>query len=55
MIGALSYLGLIVGVVVGAWWLRRWWAPVDSYYEREHKDPPIFDAGGFLGGDRGLW
>jgi hypothetical protein len=43
-----------LAVMAFAWWARRRWKEVDSYYEREHKDPPVFDAGGFMGGDRGL-
>ncbi len=49
-------LGVIVGgcvvVAVAARWLTRRWNTIDSYHEREHGDPPVFDAGSFLGGDR---
>lgn len=46
-------LGAGVAVVVAfAWWARRRDNNVDSYYEREHQDPPAFDAGSWLGGDR---
>lgn len=49
-------LGVIVGgmvfVAVAARWLTRRWHSVDSYHEREHRDPPVFDAGDYLGGGR---
>ncbi len=45
MLGLIG-LGVAAAAVVGfAWWARRRWKDVDSYYEREYKDPPIFDAG----------
>ena len=51
----LIFLGALVLVVVGfAWWARRRWDDVDSYYEPEYQDPPVFDAGDWLGGGRGF-
>lgn len=51
-------LGLILlgvtcaAVVAFAIWAYRRWDTVDSYYEREHQDPPVADLGSYLGGDR---
>ncbi|MBU1225767.1 MAG: hypothetical protein KJ698_00960 [Actinobacteria bacterium] len=50
MYGALLFFGTLVVVIVGTWLLRRRSRTVDDYYERDYQDPPIFDAGGFLGG-----
>jgi hypothetical protein len=46
-------MGLFISVVVvlGIWAERRW-KSIDSYHERESEDPPIFDAGDYLGGGR---
>jgi hypothetical protein len=30
-------------VLVAAWWVRRHDREIDSYYEREYRDPPITD------------
>jgi hypothetical protein len=51
---ALAWIvGTVTLVLVCAWWAGRRWHEVDSYYEREQQDPPVFDAGSWLGGDRG--
>jgi hypothetical protein len=48
-------LGALALLVVGfALWARRRWDNVDSYFERDYQDPPVFDAGDWLGGGRGL-
>lgn len=51
LVVALSGAGVVVIAVV-AWWAKRRWDRVDSYYEREYQDPPITDAGSWFGGDR---
>lgn len=43
---------LALVVLAFAWWARRRWESVDTYYEREQTDPPVFDAGSWMGGDR---
>ncbi|HJQ77842.1 MAG TPA: hypothetical protein VJ948_11375 [Acidimicrobiia bacterium] len=49
----LIWLGAGAILVIGfAWLARRRWDNVDSYYEREHQDPPVFDVGGWFGGGR---
>lgn len=49
----LTWLGVGALAIIGfAWWARRRWIEVDSYYERERRDPPIFDVGSWLGGNR---
>jgi hypothetical protein len=48
---ALSAAGVVVIAVFG-WWAKRRWERVDSYFGRNYQDPPIFDAGSWLGGDR---
>jgi len=51
----LILVATVIGVVaISAFgrWVKRRWDNVDDYYEREHKDPPIFDAGDWLGGGR---
>jgi hypothetical protein len=48
----LILIGLGVGVAIAALWLYRRWRDVDSYYEREYKDPPISDVTSWFGGDR---
>ena len=46
-------LGVLALAVLGfAWWARRRWDNVDSYYERDHQVPPVIDAGDWLGGGR---
>ena len=50
--GTWLWLGSLVVVGLIAWWVRRRGSDVDDYYEREHRDPPTFDAGSYLGGDR---
>jgi hypothetical protein len=52
MWGYLPYLGFIAIVLGITWWVRRRGREIDSVIEREYKDPPIFDAGSYLGGDR---
>jgi hypothetical protein len=47
-------IGTLLVVMAGAWWAERRWQRVDSYYEHEYQDPPVFDAGSWLGGDRGM-
>ncbi len=42
----------VVAVSVFARWAYRRWNEVDSFHEREHQDPPVFDAGDWLGGGR---
>ena len=46
------WFGSIVVIGAVAWWIRRRGMEVEDYYEREFQDPPTFDAGSFLGGDR---
>jgi hypothetical protein len=51
------WFGSLAVWAVIARWIHRWQKDIDAYYEnedREFTDPPIFDAGGFLGGDRGF-
>lgn len=51
----LIYLGVTAAVIVAfAVWAYRRWDDVDSYYEREHQDPPVADLGSYLHGDRGF-
>jgi len=50
VLGLLGLGGAALAVVGFAWWARPRSRAVDSYYEREYQDPPIFDAGGGLGG-----
>ena len=45
---------LVVLILVLARWANRRWEEVDSYHEREYKDPPIFDATDWLSGGRGF-
>lgn len=52
MLGLTLLAGAIALAVLAFRWLKRRWDSVDSYYEREYEDPPIFDAGSYLGGDR---
>ncbi len=52
MWGYLPYLGFIVIVMGITWWMRCRGREIDSVIEREYQDPPIFDAGSYLGGDR---
>lgn len=40
----------IIGVGLFSWWAYRRWNEVDSYYEREHQDPPVFND--WIGGGR---
>ena len=49
----LIVIGVIAAAIVafGTWTNRRW-DEVDSYHEREYRDPPIADYGSYLGGDR---
>lgn len=42
MLGLISLVASALAVVGFAWWARRRWNNVDSYYEREHEDPPAF-------------
>jgi hypothetical protein len=44
LIGWAVFIGLV------AWLLRRRDREVDSYYEREYRDPPITDISDRLGG-----
>jgi hypothetical protein len=53
--GYLLFFGSLGAVAVISWWLKRWQDPIDEYEQREYQDPPIFDAGGFLGGGPGGW
>ena len=49
------WFGSLAAVVVITWWIRRWQKDIDDYDGYEDvgfKDPPIFDAGSYLGGDR---
>ncbi|MGD2103447.1 MAG: hypothetical protein PVG83_14540 [Acidimicrobiia bacterium] len=50
--GLWIWLGSIAVMGGVCWWIRRRGMEVEDYYEREYQDPPTFDAGGFLGGDR---
>lgn len=53
MLLSLTLLGVaLLAAVFGARWLYRRWDNVDSYYEREQRDPPVTDVGGYAGGDR---
>jgi hypothetical protein len=45
---------LAVLVLLLARWANGRWEEVDNYYEREYKDPPIFDATDWLNGGRGF-
>lgn len=47
-----TIVGGVILISIFAWWAERRWKNVDSYHEREYKDPPITDAGSWLGGDR---
>lgn len=40
----------IIGVGLFSWWAYRRWNEFDSYYEREHQDPPVFND--WIGGGR---
>jgi hypothetical protein len=46
-------IGSALGIIVFVWWSERRWQRVNSYYEYEHQDLPIFDTGPRLNGDRG--
>ncbi|HEX6145417.1 MAG TPA: hypothetical protein VF083_01475 [Acidimicrobiia bacterium] len=50
----LGLAGLVAAGFALSRWVRRRLNEVDDYYEREYADPPIFDAGSWLGGDRGF-
>lgn len=50
--GFLLWSGSIGLVIALTWWLRRWQQAVDDYQERQYRDPPAFDGGSFMGGDR---
>ena len=50
MSGILIYFGTFLVIVIGGWLLRRRSRSVDDYYDREYKDPPVFDVWGFLSG-----
>jgi len=52
MLAFALYLLLTAAILAVAWWARRRSEDVDDYYEREWRDPPVFDAGGHLGGSR---
>jgi hypothetical protein len=52
--GYLLWFGSLAVVIVLGWALRRWTKGFEDYHEREHQDPPIFDAGNMLGGGGGL-
>ena len=45
-------VGSLIVIAALTWWVRRWQQDIDDYEERQYRDPPIFDAGSFLGGDR---
>ena len=51
--GYLFLGGAVAAVLAGvAWWLRRHQRAVDDYYEREYREPPVFnwpDGGGWSG------
>ncbi len=38
MVGALA-----MALVALGWWLGRRYRDVDSYHERNYRDPPVFD------------
>jgi len=42
----------VAAVSILARWANRRWRRVDSYHEREYQEPPTFDVGNWLGGDR---
>jgi hypothetical protein len=46
------WIGSIALAAYLGWRLRRYQQDIDDYEQREYRDPPIFDAGSFLGGDR---
>jgi hypothetical protein len=46
------WFGSIAAVVVISLWIKRWQKDIDDYEEREFRDPPTFDAGSYLSGDR---
>ena len=41
-LGGIAFVGGIV------WWVRKRGMLVEDYYEREFRDPPAFDASGFM-------
>lgn len=42
----------VAAIALFSWWAYRRWNQVDSYHERDYKDPPVTDAGSWFGGDR---
>lgn len=52
MLGLILLVTTAAVIVAFAVWAYRRWDSVDSYYEREHEDPPVADLGSYLGGDR---
>jgi hypothetical protein len=45
-------IGSAVGIVLAARWLERRWRNINSFYEHDQHEPPVFDAGSWLGGNR---
>ena len=48
--GYLLFFGTIALILMGGWLIRRYTRSYEDYHEREHQDPPVFDAGNMLGG-----
>ena len=50
--GTWIWLGSIAATGLIVWWVRRRAEEVIDYYQQEGGEPPVFDAGSYLGGDR---
>jgi len=51
-VGYVVFFGTLVLVLALGFWLRRRWADVEEYDEREYKDPPILGGPTMLGGGK---
>ena len=49
-VGFLLLVSALGFVLAGAWALNRWTRDFEDEPAREHRDPPIFDAGNTHGG-----
>jgi hypothetical protein len=51
-VGYIVFFGTLLVVLALGFWLRRRWADVEDYEEREYKEPPATGDLGHLGGGK---